>query len=176
VTGLELLTLVVALIGALTGVASLVWAVASYLASGVRVKVELNCGWLANGSYVHFDPATATEPDTTGPRDKPIFGVTVRNIGRLPAVVGKASVGTDQMEVTTVNDILSPKVPYELPVSAEATWFFPADQILALLRTAEEAGLSTTTLYASANLGTGRTVRTKGVNARRAFELLVKAG
>ena len=69
------------------------------------------------------------------------------------------------MAVSTVNDTLSPRLAHELPVSAEATWFFATDEVLALLLAAEAVGLLATILYASANLGTGRTVRTKGVSA-----------
>jgi hypothetical protein len=41
---LQIFTLVVALIGALTGVASLVWSIVSHVKSGVRVEVDFTAG------------------------------------------------------------------------------------------------------------------------------------
>jgi hypothetical protein len=173
VSTLDVVTLVVAIIGALTGVASLVWAMVAHLTTGVRAAVELSCGWVTPDSFLSFDPATVKQrPFGEGVTGRPVFGVTVRNRGRLPLVVTSLGVGTTAVSLLRFEDPYSPPLPHELGVSAEATWFAPAHDLVTLLAASQHAKLPTTELQASARLGTGKSIKSRKVDARRAVELL----
>lgn len=49
---MTIVTLIIALIGALTGVVALTWSVMTFLLSGTRVKVKLQIGYLSRGGTI----------------------------------------------------------------------------------------------------------------------------
>lgn len=94
VTALDVTTLVIAVFGAVTAMASLVWQLANHHLTGARVKVHLRAGWLGMGGAVtmpwdQFREAARPE-GVTGPT---MVAVEVRNVGRLPCSVMGWGVG-----------------------------------------------------------------------------------
>lgn len=93
VLGVDLLTLGIAVFGAVTGAASLAWAIASHILSGGRVKVELLAGWASAGDL--FTGPLTKDTIRPDPADdfEPMLAVRASNTGRLPVSVEGWSVG-----------------------------------------------------------------------------------
>jgi hypothetical protein len=100
VTALDLLTLVIAIVGALTGVIALVWQAVTFVLTGGRARVELKMAWLGPGGAIVGEPGSWTLGRSPAPGyDSECLGVEVSNVGRLPiSVTGWAvTVGPGQL-------------------------------------------------------------------------------
>jgi hypothetical protein len=104
-SALEVATLVLALVGALTGVVALVWNVVVFVWSGPRVRVEIHEA-LTDGASMVYGPSTWTG-DTMAPGvwTERAIALEVINTGRAPVTI--ASVGvrfSDGMEYRDTNE------------------------------------------------------------------------
>lgn len=161
-TALDIVTLVVALIGAITGVAALAWGVAQHRLTGARVKVALVGGWAMGGGLASGPLDTIRRPDGAGDA---VVGVQVRNVGRLPAVVtvwgvraGKASCHSEAFSS------FNPPLPKRIEVGEELTWYLPADMVATHARVTGQV-LGNNRLSARVVLGTGEEITSKAIAA-----------
>ena len=175
VSALDIVTLVIAIAGFGLGVASLVWNVVAHVATGVRVDVLLTCGYVGNGGYAHWQPSTSDRPFASGLSGAPVFGVIVHNTGRLPAVVTNVSIGTPVMALSQAYVGPSPRLPHQIEVSADATWFMNFADIAALLDVSSKAKTPTSQLVATVGLGSGKSVRSKPASGLKALQQLREA-
>ena len=133
-TGLDYITLIIAVFGAVLGAAAFVWQIASFKMSGPRIVVRLAAGWIGPSGALVFEVQ-----DTWEPIDRPnenfieeCFAVQVHNAGRMPASItgwwlqiGPASLG---QHVSPWNK----PCPHRLEAYAEETWFVDRDQVLSV--------------------------------------------
>lgn len=159
VTALDITTLVIAVVGALTGVASLAWTVASHALSGARVKVELKAGWLGGGGAVTLPftnfGSVARPEGIDGPA---VVVVEARNVGRLPCSVVGWGVSVGSAQLGHVQLPVNPALPHRLEVGEEGSWFVEMHSVLALIATLRETNVPATHLSGKVSLGDGRVV------------------
>ena len=156
-TALDVLTLVVAILGALTGVAALVWQAVTFALSGGRVKVALKTAWLGPGGAIIGEPGTwkPGQPPAAA-YDTECFGVEVRNVGRLPVSVTGWGVKVGPAELGDVQNVWNKPLPHRLEVGEAVTWFVEARQVMSAADT-----IRPPELRAAASLGTGKRVVSK---------------
>lgn len=159
VTGLDLATLAIAVIGAITGVASLAWTIASHVLTGARVKVELRGGWIGPGGAVTmpmdgFDPS-ALPPDGF---HRLVAAVQVRNVGRLPATVVNWGVNIGKTQLGQVVGPWNKPLPHRVDVEEQEAWFVDLPQVMAVVAVLAKTDLPAKQLGAAVSLGDGRTI------------------
>jgi hypothetical protein len=166
VTGLDIATLVIAVVGAITGVGSLLWNVVSHSLTGARVRVEVLGGWTDLTAVVAvpwpgFDPRTPPTSQFT----TPVVAIRVRNVGRLPAWVTRWSL--DVGDGTRLDDQVSmpgnDPLAHRLDGGEENMWLLPYLLLDAVLVTLTGTATPVTELTASVSLGTGRSIRSRSV-------------
>jgi hypothetical protein len=159
ISALDIITLVIAMTGAATGIAALGWGIAQHRLTGARVKVSLVGGWFYNGGIIVGGLDTLQRPNED--LGDAVVGVLVRNVGRLPATVtiwgvraGETSFHSDEYHY------LNPAIPHRLEAGEEATWYVGSG---AIVRQAHAAGkvLGDARLGARVVLGTGDEIRAK---------------
>lgn len=153
---LDMVTLAVAIIGAVTGVAALVIQGWHFRRSGAVIAVDLRVAWVKEGSHsvILTDvEGLPTEPPAPG-YDKLVLAVGVRNRGRSAATIEHIGIrvptgleatmdrGTDEAPIRRVE-----------PESSEK-WFFDPLPILELVERLGEQKY----VCGVAGLGSGRTV------------------
>lgn len=102
----------------------------------------------------------------------PGFCITVRNIGRLQAVVTRVSVATDGLSLVGGTVEPSPRLPSEVGVSSAAYWFYEFEAGSALVLAARTVRPRANSLRAVIELGTGKTKRSQKVSLGRS-EIIV---
>jgi hypothetical protein len=155
------LTLAIAVFGAITGAASLGWSVASHVLSGGRVSVELLAGWVGPSNLI-TGPLTLKplDPDLSFV-DQPVLAVKARNTGRLPVSVEGWAVKFGDMSLGHVQHFANEPVPKLLGVGESATWVAPLDQVLAAIEATRSVGMDTKDLRGTVSLGSGKARRSK---------------
>lgn len=163
VTALDIATLIIAVIGAFTGITSLVWTVASHVLTGARVKVELVIGWVANGSVITL-PWSSHNPSKPPPfsgidLQYPVVGVQVRNVGRLACSVRGWSVSLDNgVALSHVELPMNSPLPHRLDAGEEQTWFAQLSPVLAMIEASRGSNMPPRAVFGRATLGDGRAV------------------
>lgn len=166
VTGLDLLTLGIAVLGALTGLASLVWQAVSFVLSGGRPKVELLEAWLGTGGGVTGVPGTWPGRRPPVPTmDQEHLAVRVSNVGRLPLSVTSWGIKIGPTELShTPGGLWNKPLPYRLDVGEQQTWFVDravVDKTSEALRSSKVRGSTVgerVVIKGSASFGTGITL------------------
>lgn len=163
-TSLDITTLVVAIVGAATGLSSLVWSYIAHRDSGVKIAVDLEPGFAGSGGYYSVKPSRAQQPAAavgipTGLM--PVFAVTVRNVGRLPAKVRRISLHTDGLSFQRFDMPYSPQLPQIIDVSDSSTWFYEVADASALVHAASVIKNSREQVFVEVALGSGTTKRSK---------------
>src|SRR5690606_28340167 len=94
VTGLDLVTLTVAIVGAITGIVALVLQAIFFRNRGPRIRCELRWAWVHHSGRgaltMRLTDGIADPPDPAYGR--PMFAVQVRNSGRTPATIERVAV------------------------------------------------------------------------------------
>lgn len=158
-SGLDLITLVVATIGAVTGVAALGWGIAQHMLSGARVRVSLVGGWFMNGGIAAGPLATIQRPNEL--LGEAVVGVVVRNVGRLPATVTVWGVKAGKLSFHSYDyQQFNPTIPHRVEAGEEATWYVPASSVVATVHASTEV-LGDGQLTARVVLGTGKEITSK---------------
>jgi hypothetical protein len=118
-------TLVIAVIGLVLAVASIVWQAAAFRLSGARVKVQLREGALGHG-YVATGPP-GTQPMSALARqgfDTEILAVLVRNKSRMPITVERVQARFETgMAIGHTVQVGQTTLPHRLEGGASDTWF-----------------------------------------------------
>lgn len=176
---LQTFTLVVALIGALTGVASLVWSVVSHVKSGVRVEVDFTAGYFSalQKTYMYSDATTSEDPPSASHvAGIPVVGITVRNVGRLPARVASACIGNGSVIFKILKMVQSPPMPALVDVSDEARWYFDFATIERLAVASATEGRSSDMLVAEIRLGSGSSISSAEGSLTRVRQIISAYG
>jgi hypothetical protein len=163
VDALEIVTLVVAIVGAVTGVAALVWEAVTFVLSGSRVKVALVHVWLGGGSVAVTVPLS--EPIGKQPPSPhatvETLGVEVRNVGRLAVSVTDWRIKIGPTELISLRGVPHNKqLPHRLDVGEENTWFVEVAQIHAAV-SAAVGTFGPVEIRARASLGTGKSTTSR---------------
>jgi hypothetical protein len=164
VTGLDIATLVIAVVGAITGVGSLVWNVASHALTGARVKAELQPGFFGHGGVIttNWDNFRQDDPPDPG-FDRAVLVVKARNVGRLPASVTGWSVVIGATELSHVGGAWNKPLPHRLEGGEDNSWYVEFGQVEAIIRTLVATNMPPDKLAAKVSLGDGRTIRSRVV-------------
>lgn len=161
VTALDIVTLVIAVLGAVTGIAALAWSIAAHVLSGPRPKVTLLDGWTNGRGYasVPFRRfSTASKPEGF---EMPMVGVQVNNAGRSPVqvtaiVVTNGSARYGEIGTATA---MHPELPTLLGPGEQQTWWLDGVSVLTFLDLTDA-----TTVFAQVDLGTGGSARSDAVS------------
>jgi hypothetical protein len=131
-TTADLVTLVVAIVGAATGVGSLVWAVVSRRLDRGRLQVALRAGWLTDEGAVTAPLEGAGEIALSRTAD-PLLVVETTNIGRLPISVMAWAIEIGPVSVAGRNDLgVNPSLPARLEGHDKVHFVVLASQITGL--------------------------------------------
>jgi hypothetical protein len=122
--GTDIATLVVAIVGAVTGLLALAWQAVTYFLSGARFRVELVSGWVGPSGAFVGTPGTfeASHPPSSS-LNEACLGVKVTNVGRLPLTVTSWSIGIGPAALGLFANQWNKPVPHRLEVGEPATWF-----------------------------------------------------
>lgn len=140
---LSSLTDVVAWIGAIVAVATLIWQIATWRKMTHRVKVSRGTAYLIG--------------ELSG-MDKPMLQVTARNIGTMSVTVQAwgVSAGKKQGNFVPIKQIYpSETLPHQLVPGSSASFFLPRDELEAY---ASEQGVAEDQLRCWVRLATGKEV------------------
>ncbi len=130
--------LVLGIVGALTGAASLGWNIASHFLTAGRATVELRGAWITGTTYASFPIASfdVSKPPETG--SIAALMVEIMNVGRLPVTVTECSVGIGpKIAYGEVNPARNPRIPYRLEVGDVARWVFDVADVLEVVDLAQ---------------------------------------
>jgi hypothetical protein len=138
-TGLDYLTLGVAIFGAVTGAVAIGVQVVSFVVSGPRVKATASAN-LHTGNRLWF------------------LGICVANVGRAPVTIQGVGVQLSGNKHIPVGGFLrayiGPELPHRLEPGAEASWLVQPEPLLETVRREGEQGV----VRVYANLATGKRV------------------
>jgi hypothetical protein len=137
-------TLIIAIIGAVTGMGSLAWQVGAFRQSGPRVKVTAMQALLIGMGYA----------------DDRHMSVTATNSGRAPVTVkgwGLRMPNGDAIHVTS-SVPLSASLPYRLEPGSDASWYAPTAE---KQEYCTQLGVRHQDITAYVNLADGSTVNAK---------------
>jgi hypothetical protein len=155
-TALDFTTLVLAMVGAATGVFAILWNITQFVLAGPRVKVSIKEG-ITDGFQVVTGPGVWTNQMHRGfgPMS-PIVAIEVTNKGRLPVTISNASaVLSNQMAFSSIEDMNHRLDPY-----SSYTWRLPADQISTMVTVSHKMGSYTgNKVWGRAALATGKVVK-----------------
>lgn len=163
---LDIITLVVAIVGVMLALASLVWQGAVFVLSGSRVRVNLRRGALrrdAAGAVARIaGPTNPTGSDYALIHNQgfteDVLIVDVRNVGRMAVSVEQiAAASEDGWGFARLADPENPALPHRLEPGAKETWHV---EMLPFQRLVD-ADSRPRRAWITVELGTGRVVQTK---------------
>jgi hypothetical protein len=158
----EVVTLLIAVFGAVTGAASLAWSIASHVLSGGRVAVDLRGGWAGPSNLITAPLARKTIQPDRNFVNEPVLAVQARNTGRLPVSVEGWAVKFGELSLGHVDHYANDPLPRVLNVGESATWIVPLQPLLAAYSAALETGMGAQeTLRGTVSLGSGKARTTK---------------
>jgi hypothetical protein len=158
VTSLDVLTMGVAIVGAVTGIVALVVQSIQFRSSGPRLKVDLLWAWIGpGGSGAITVPMTGKRP--TPPEqgyDTLMLAVQARNTGRAATTVETAGIRrSDGMRFHHPTAPVGPSTPVRLEAESSVMFFVDPQPMLV----AAEVIPATGGIAAYVMLGSGREVR-----------------
>jgi hypothetical protein len=128
-------TTLIAVVGLVLAVGSLIWQAASFRLSGSRVSVDIGEGARhVSGTAVVSAPGPALRNQmqamvAQGFTD-PVLAVEVRNRGRSPTNVLAVAVAFDN-GASYSSTTFEPPLPFRLEAESEETWYFNRAEVLA---------------------------------------------
>jgi hypothetical protein len=160
VTGLDILTLAVAIAGAITGVVALVMQNVFFRNSGPRVRCALKGAWVhrfgAGALTFPMDRGFGAPPEPE--YDRPMFAVEVRNRGRAATTVDQVLIDLpDGTAFRQPAPDIGPACPHRLEAEASETWYLDPQPII----TAAQVFKIPPDVRAVVVLGSGRSSATK---------------
>ena len=164
-TGLDVATLWIAVIAAITAAVSLTWNVLSWLFSGGLAKAELDNGAIhANGrAYALIERGKPVDPSAakSGFTRRALL-LAVRSVGRLPVTVAQWQLKLPGLSYGEMNSPHGPRLPHRLEPGEHAVWAIEVDeQMLATLHTSRTwAKVDEVEVYAVVKLGSGKEIKT----------------
>jgi hypothetical protein len=168
ITALDLITLGIAVFGALTGLAALLWQIAQHALTGPRIQVALKSAMLGpGGAVVAREDRAWSQAEALAPNgySTPAYAVSVINRGRFPASVDSIvlTVGGG-MGFRPIGELLGSQLPCSIDGGGAETWYVNAQSVWAT----EEAsvgvlGTPRRGVMASATLADGRVSKSRRI-------------
>ena len=170
-TALDLATFAIAVLALVTATLALGWQVLTHFLTGGRIKAEMLVGALhASGDNMVTAEATQERasgkwlPELAGQGYvTPIFGVRVRNIGRLPVTVESWGLKTSpgSIGVTPVGLSSGSALPHRLEAGTSETWVMEAAPVFNLAAaTKETSNYDAVNIFGTVELADGRKYET----------------
>lgn len=143
-------TLIIAVLGVLLSALSLGWQRATFVLSGGRVKVHLIIGAMhPSGSGLMSITDVEKTPAHELPQriaefrrhgyTRPVIGVEVINIGRMPVTIAKWEVATTaKVSLRPMAGSVGPSLPFELGAGKSETWLADLSEVLTAVDTGAE--------------------------------------
>jgi hypothetical protein len=163
VTGLDIVTLAIAVVGAVTGIGSLAWNIASHKLTGPRVRVELVGGWggPSGVSPVPWESFNPADGPPSSELTEPIVGVVARNTGRYPASITSWTIQFGAVRYGPFDRPGNKPLPYRLGGGEENSWFLDFGILDAVVMALSNIDMSIAHLVAKVSLGTGETIESE---------------
>ncbi len=174
-SGVDAVTLVLAILGFVLSVASLLWQFVSWRLSGPRVRVEMRVG-ATNGQRIGTVPVNASwreSLDFMAKQDNLLSRVLVAKIvnsGRQSTSVVNYSAAIDDagMQVGVLAAPFgSPPLPHRLEAESQVSYYLDLNDLLKVLAALEASGQPAKRVRMRAELGSGRSVTSDPVPASR---------
>lgn len=160
VTTLDIVTLVTAIVGAVSGVGALLWGVSQYWLVGPRITVVVAEAWV--GAGILTGPEAWTRHRNDGQFPVPAVAVEVVNKGRQPTTITSVEVvlsnGLSYRDLDGLG--ISPPLSYRLDAHEAATWLVEFRAVWASVETSREVlGTIDRVVTARVKLATGKAIR-----------------
>lgn len=165
----ESVALLVSALSLILAALALGWQIAQYLLSAGRPKATLLHG-LVSSSEAYSGPVRADGRgfDLDGLRRQGMsgfeaVGIQVTNHGRAPVIIESVKLlpRGGAMSLTPIGERVGPDLPHKLEPGANASWFLDLGHAVRLAAASREVLKERVTgVYMTAQLGTGKTVRT----------------
>lgn len=166
----ESVALLVSALSLVLAALALGWQIAQYLLSAGRPKAKLLHG-LVSSTEAYSGPVRADGRglDLDGLRRQNMsgfeaVGIQVTNHGRAPVIVENVKLlpRVGAMSFIPIGERVGPDLPYKLEPGANASWFLGLHHATKLAATSREIlNERVSGVYMTAQLGTGKTVRTR---------------
>jgi hypothetical protein len=133
----EIASFVLAVLGLVLAVVSLVWQFATFRLSGGNATALLKAGVLTNGMSIlnAADKMTPDQLETTLQQHGglPVIGVEVRSTGRMPVTVRSWGLRAPSgVVVNPISDQVGPSLKHTIDPYDSATWLTPFSNALAV--------------------------------------------
>ena len=126
------MTLLIAIVGAVTGVASLAWQIISSRLDRGRLSVELCAGWLTDQGAVTA-PLNGAAEVTLSRDSEALLVVTATNVGRSPVSLASWAVEIGPTSLSGRNDLgVNPSLPVRLEGHERAHFVVRAADVVGL--------------------------------------------
>lgn len=164
---MEIATLVIAIIGLILAVVSLLWQAATFVLSGPRVKVRLREGIRGDHGGALLGPIENYTADglaalTAQGYSEHVLGIEVVNTGRLPATIRTWGLRFGNRAVYTHNlDPRNPPLPHRLEPATSEVWYVPVANLQELQGDFVDQSREAATARADVDLATGKTVSSR---------------
>ena len=130
-------TLVIAVLGLVLSIVSLIWQAATFVLSGSRVRAELKHG-ARNADVVVSGPPGWQRVASQGLGEE-VIGIEVRNVGRMAASIDSVQAALPRGTKTTLlQSFIGPPLPHRLDPQSVASWYLPAAPVRATVGAAAE--------------------------------------
>lgn len=138
-TSFDIVTLVLGIVGTVTGIGALIWNVAAFAMTGPRVFVEVTEG-RTDGFQLIFGPGlwSAHPNKTTLYLPHRVVVVTATNKGRLPLTVAQAGIRYDN----NIRYMSNEDANFRLEPHTNHTWRLPLEQASAAVRASRKSEMS----------------------------------
>lgn len=166
----ESVALIISALSLVLAALSIGWQIAQYLLSAGRPKATLLHG-LVSESEAYSGPVRPDGRgfDIDGLRSQGLtgfeaVGIQVTNHGRAPVIIESVKLHPrgGAMSLIPVRERVGPDLPYKLEAGANASWFLDYDHAARLAHSSREVLKERVSgVYMSAELGTGKSVKTR---------------
>jgi len=131
-------TFVLALVGAVAGVAALAWSILEFIFAGAWVTVRIDAGWMGPGGAVTSDeaPVWSEQPDPAFPT--PMIAVAVVNRGRHPTTVRSVEFSAGGFSFVPLASRIGQSLQYRSERHSAESWHLDAREAAAAQRSSME--------------------------------------
>jgi hypothetical protein len=159
----DVVTLAVAVVGAVLGAASLAWQAATFALSGSRVRVRMHRGAISSDGSRRISAPLEVSDDTWAAMQaqgftRDVLIVEARNVGRMPVSVERTAIAADSgFGFEWAGDPTNPALPHRLEPGAKASWHTPLEAMWGVARVTGRVHR----VWMTVELGNGKVLKTK---------------
>jgi hypothetical protein len=158
ITGFDIFTLVVAAVGAVTGIAALIVEALLFQRSGPRVSVEMRQAWAGQGGAITVSLEEGIRRTPPAGYVGFYWAIKVTNSGRAATTVERVIVDVDKAEFFEPVPPFGPGYPARLEAESSETWYGEMHNALATVEATVATLGGERRMRAVAQLGSGRRV------------------